>query len=66
VRTTTGAELRRTLAAQGIVVRCPTDRGLAEEAPGAYKDVERVVAVVERAGLAERVAELRPLGVVKG
>ncbi len=39
---------------------------LAEEAPFAYKDVERVVAVVERAGLARRVAQLRPLGVVKG
>jgi tRNA-splicing ligase RtcB (3'-phosphate/5'-hydroxy nucleic acid ligase) len=48
------------------VVRCPSDRGLAEEAPIAYKDVERVVAVVERAGLAARVAQLEPLGVVKG
>jgi tRNA-splicing ligase RtcB len=62
----TGAELRRELAARGIVVRCPSNSGLAEEAPLAYKDVERVVAVVERAGLARRVAQLRPLGVVKG
>jgi tRNA-splicing ligase RtcB (3'-phosphate/5'-hydroxy nucleic acid ligase) len=62
----TGAELRHQLEAQGIVVRCPSDRGLAEEAPFAYKDVERVVAVVERAGLAGRVAQLLPLGVVKG
>ncbi len=62
----TGAELRRELAAQGIVVRCPSNSGLAEEAPFAYKDVERVVGVVERAGLARRVARLRPLGVVKG
>ena len=62
----TGAELRRRLEAQGIVVRCPSNRGLAEEAPFAYKDVERVVAVVERAGLAVRVAQLVPLGVVKG
>jgi tRNA-splicing ligase RtcB len=62
----TGAELRRELAAQGIVVRCPTNSGLAEEAPFAYKDVERVVAVVEQAGLARRVVRLRPLGVVKG
>ncbi len=61
-----GAQLRRELAAQGIVVRCPTNSGLAEEAPFAYKDVERVVAVVEQAGLARRVARLRPLGVVKG
>jgi len=61
-----GAELRRRLEAQGVVVRCPSNRGLAEEAPFAYKDVERVVAVVERAGLAGRVAQLVPLGVVKG
>ena len=62
----TGNELRRQLEAQGIVVRCPTNKGLAEEAPFAYKDVERVVSVVEQAGLARRVAQLRPLGVVKG
>jgi tRNA-splicing ligase RtcB len=62
----TGAQLRRELAAQGIVVRCPSNSGLAEEAPIAYKDVEHVVAVVEQAGLARRVARLRPLGVVKG
>jgi tRNA-splicing ligase RtcB len=61
-----GAELRRQLEAQGIVVRCPSNKGLAEEAPFAYKDVERVVRVVEQAGLARRVARLRPLGVVKG
>jgi tRNA-splicing ligase RtcB (3'-phosphate/5'-hydroxy nucleic acid ligase) len=62
----TGAELRHELEAQGIVVRCPSNRGLAEEAPFAYKNVERVVAVVERAGLAGRVAQLVPIGVVKG
>ena len=61
-----GAELRRRLEADGIVVRCPSNKGLAEEAPFAYKDVERVVDVVEAAGLARRVARLRPLGVVKG
>jgi tRNA-splicing ligase RtcB (3'-phosphate/5'-hydroxy nucleic acid ligase) len=61
-----GAELRRQLEAEGIVVRCASNRGLAEEAPFAYKDVDRVVAVVERAGLARRVARLRPVGVVKG
>ena len=61
-----GKELRRQLEAQGITVRSPSDKGLAEEAPFAYKDVERVVDVVERAGLARRVARLRPIGVVKG
>jgi tRNA-splicing ligase RtcB len=61
-----GAELRRRLEGDGITVRCPSNRGLAEEAPFAYKDVEAVVEVVERAGLAARVARLRPIGVVKG
>jgi tRNA-splicing ligase RtcB len=62
----TGSELRKQLEADGIVVRSPSNKGLAEEAPFAYKDVERVVEVVERAGLARRVVQLRPLGVVKG
>ena len=61
-----GGELRRRLEEQGIAVRAPSARGLAEEAPEAYKDVERVVEIVERAGLAARVARLRPIGVVKG
>ncbi|HYX78617.1 MAG TPA: RtcB family protein [Solirubrobacterales bacterium] len=61
-----GAELRRRLEADGITVRCPSNRGLTEEAPFAYKDVEAVVDVVERAGLAAKVAQLRPIGVVKG
>jgi len=62
----TGGQLRRELGERGIVVRCPSNAGLAEEAPFAYKDVEHVVEVVERAGLARRVARLEPLGVVKG
>jgi tRNA-splicing ligase RtcB len=61
-----GDALRKRLEAQGIAVRAPSTRGLAEEAPEAYKDVERVVAIVERAGLAARVARLRPIGVLKG
>jgi tRNA-splicing ligase RtcB (3'-phosphate/5'-hydroxy nucleic acid ligase) len=61
-----GAELRRELEGRGITVRSPSNRGLAEEAPLAYKEVDRVVDVVERAGLADRVALLRPIGVVKG
>jgi tRNA-splicing ligase RtcB len=65
-REITGKELRRRLEQAGIVVRCPSDRGLAEEAPFAYKDVERVVSVVAAAGLAARVAQLLPLGVLKG
>jgi tRNA-splicing ligase RtcB len=61
-----GAELRRQLEGMGIAVSSPSNRGLAEEAPFAYKDVEKVVALVERAGLAATVAQLRPIGVLKG
>jgi tRNA-splicing ligase RtcB len=39
---------------------------IAEEAPEAYKDIDRVVDVVERAGLCRKVAKMRPLGVIKG
>ena len=61
-----GSEVRHDLESGGIAVRSASNRGLAEEAPHAYKDVERVVSIVERAGLAVRVARLRPIGVVKG
>jgi tRNA-splicing ligase RtcB (3'-phosphate/5'-hydroxy nucleic acid ligase) len=59
-------ELVRQLAQQGIRVRGASNAGLVEEAPDAYKDVGRVVNVVHKAGLARKVALLRPLGVVKG
>jgi tRNA-splicing ligase RtcB len=65
-RQVSGADLRRELEAQGIVVRAASNAGLAEEAPFAYKDVDAVAEVVEGAGLARRVARLRPFGVVKG
>jgi len=65
-RAVQGGELRRQLERQGIVVRCPSAAELAEEAPLAYKDVDRVVEVVHQAGIARKVARLVPLGVVKG
>lgn len=61
-----GSELRKELMLHGIAVRCPSNAELAEEAPLAYKDVERVVDVVHRAGLAKKVARLVPVGVLKG
>ena len=54
------------LAAQGILVRSPSSRGVAEEAPGAYKDVTAVVDAADQAGLARKVARLRPLICIKG
>ena len=58
--------MRAELESRGIAVRCPTSAGLAEEAPIAYKDVERVAEVVEKVGLARRVARHTPVGVVPG
>jgi tRNA-splicing ligase RtcB len=61
-----GADLRDQLEKVGIAVRASSVQGLAEEAPLAYKDVDEVAATCERAGLARRIARLRPVGVVKG
>ncbi|XXF77813.1 RtcB family protein [Myxococcaceae bacterium GXIMD 01537] len=61
-----GKELAESLAARGILVRSHSWRGLAEEAPGAYKDVDEVVDAAEGAGLAHKVARLEPLVCVKG
>ncbi len=59
-------ELVRDLARQGIRVKGASMAGIVEEAPDAYKDVSRVVNVVHQAGIARKVARLRPLGVIKG
>jgi len=61
-----GSQLRERLEKQGIIIRCESDAGLAEEAPIAYKDVDNVVTVVDGAGLARRVARVIPLAVIKG
>lgn len=61
-----GDQLRKELEGRGIIVKCPSNAELAEEAPVAYKDVSRVVDVVVRAGIARKVARLVPLGVLKG
>lgn len=61
-----GSTLRQELEKQGIIVRCDSDAGLAEEAPVAYKDVDEVVRVIEEAKLAKRVARLTPIAVIKG
>jgi tRNA-splicing ligase RtcB len=54
------------LGARGIVIRSNSMRGIAEAAPGAYKDIDEVAEATERAGLARRVVSLRPLVCVKG
>lgn len=61
-----GQELQQELAESGIIVRGGSMAGLAEEAPEAYKDVDRVVNVVHATGIARKVARIVPLGVIKG
>jgi tRNA-splicing ligase RtcB len=61
-----GSQLRSELEKENILVRAGSMRGLAEEAPGAYKDLEAVVNVVHSTGIARRVARTRPMGVIKG
>jgi tRNA-splicing ligase RtcB len=61
-----GRRIDQELARRGIIARARSWRGLAEEQPAAYKDVDLVVDVVHKAGLAKKVARLRPIGVIKG
>jgi tRNA-splicing ligase RtcB len=61
-----GRSIAEELAQQGIVVRSQGQKTLGEEMPEAYKDVERVVGVMDGAGISPKVVRLRPLGVVKG
>ncbi len=61
-----GRQVIDELASRGILIRSPSQRGVAEEAPGAYKDVSAVVDAADRAGLARKVARLEPLVCVKG
>lgn len=61
-----GGDVIRQLAEQGIVIRAHSKAGVAEEAPGAYKDVESVVDIMHEAGIIRKVARLRPLICIKG
>lgn len=61
-----GRELIDELAGRGVLIRTQSMRGAAEEAPGAYKDVDRVAEATEKAGLAKRVVFLRPKVCIKG
>jgi tRNA-splicing ligase RtcB len=62
----TAKEIQKDLESRGIIVESLTREGLTEEKPEAYKDIESVVDVVVGAGLASRVARLKPMGVIKG
>lgn len=66
IKTLRGNEIIKNLEERGVVVKCYSLRGVVEEAPQAYKDVDEVVEVVHQAGLSKKVARLVPLAVVKG
>ncbi len=66
VRLFPGKKVVKELEKQGIVVKCWSFRGIAEEAPGAYKDVDEVIEVVHKVPLSFKVARLVPLAVIKG
>lgn len=66
LRRVQGDKLKEELQGEGIHIESGSIRGLAEEAPEAYKDIDEVVEVVSRAGIAKKVARLRPVAVVKG
>jgi tRNA-splicing ligase RtcB len=61
-----GRQVVNELAARGIVIKSPSMRGVAEEAPQAYKDVAAVVDAADAAGLARKVARVEPLVCIKG
>ncbi len=65
-RAAQGRRIDLELAERGVVVRARSRKGLDEEQPAAYKDVDLVVDVVEQAGLSRKVARMRPIGVIKG
>jgi tRNA-splicing ligase RtcB len=66
VREAAGRRIDKELEARGVIARAQSHRGLAEEQPKAYKNVDDVVSVVDRAGLSRKVARMRPIGVIKG
>jgi tRNA-splicing ligase RtcB len=66
VKEAAGRRIDKELEARGVIARAQSRRGLAEEQPKAYKNVDDVVDVVHRAGLSRKVARMRPIGVIKG
>lgn len=66
MRRVRGEEVVRNLKQKGILIKCRSKRGIAEEAPLAYKDIDEVIEVVHNAGLSKKVAKLIPLAVIKG
>ena len=66
VKAAAGRRIDKELLARGVIARAQSHKGLAEEQPKAYKNVDDVVEVVHQAGLSSKVARMRPIGVIKG
>jgi tRNA-splicing ligase RtcB len=66
IRASKGRSIRNELLERGVIARSRGRTGLEEEQPDAYKDVTQVVGVLHDAGISQRVARLRPIGVIKG
>jgi tRNA-splicing ligase RtcB (3'-phosphate/5'-hydroxy nucleic acid ligase) len=61
-----GDKVKSDLAKQNIIVKSASYRGVSEEAPGVYKDVDEVISVTEKAHISDPVTRLKPMGVIKG
>jgi len=66
IRKISGQEVIKNLESKGIVIKCWSLKGIAEEAPMSYKNIDNVVDVVDKAGLSKKVVKLLPLAVIKG
>jgi tRNA-splicing ligase RtcB (3'-phosphate/5'-hydroxy nucleic acid ligase) len=66
IKNISGDKVKKELADKGIIIKSFSNRGIAEEAPSAYKDIDKVIEVVCNAGLSKKVAKLVPLAVIKG
>jgi tRNA-splicing ligase RtcB len=66
IRASKGRSIARELRDRGVIARARGRTGLEEEQPDAYKDVNEVVGVLHEAGISQKVARLKPVGVIKG
>jgi len=66
VRRTSGREVVKSLESKGIIIKCCSLKGIAEEAPMAYKNIDEIIEVVHNAGLAKKTVKLTPLAIIKG
>ena len=66
IRKISGQEVIKSLESKGIIVKCWSIKGIAEEAPQSYKNIDEVISVIDNAGLSKKVVKLAPLAVIKG